>query len=729
MISGLENSNLQKIWNLFRVSKLEFRICCEAVLRSYSIIFFSQSRLFGAVLLAATLTAPQFGLTGLAGLAVAYAAARLFGFEVSNVRKGVYLFNSLLVSLALAYLNNFQSLELPALAVLLVSASVITLFASVFMIDVSFRHYALPALSFPFVWVAFALFFLFYSFTHTPITSEAPVYLLPTLGNLPDLATGFFQALGAIFFLPNVSVGLIIFACLLIWSRLAVLYAVVGYLSGLLLMQSLGMDTLPGSLGFIGFNFVFCAIALGGIFLVPSRSSLLLVVLGSFFCVTIAVAVNTFLKYFGIPPLALPLNLVILLVLYVMKCRTRVDHLFVTPFAPESPEKNFRRFYTDVARFPDLLLPHLHLPFFGERNVTQAFNGDITHQGEWSEAFDFEILDDTGNRFTHAPADLESNHVFDTPVLSPCNGTVAKVVNDVHDNAVGETNTDRNWGNTLVVRDDAGWFVKLCHLKKDSIEVAEGTRVARGQVVGRCGNSGRSPVPHLHMQVQRTAQIGDKTVPFRLTQYVTKVGARNRYHTSGVPDKDDVISPVQFDERMAACFEFGEARWTYRLNGRKETVRSTLNTVGDYVLEAGTARLTARLRDRTFYTLDCKGGAESVLFYIHLGLPRVPFVADASVFWNDQVDMRPLLKPWAAALLDLAGPFFRYPLAEVESEIVRAEDGEVQIVSRIEYRMPRRFLRGPCPQTVETRLTSSGIECMEVRAAGSIMKIERMEEE
>jgi len=261
--------------------KSEGELFATALLRSYSIIFFSQSRLFGAVLMAATLIAPQFGLLGLAGLTVSYAAARLLGFEVSNIRKGVYLFNSLLVSLALAYLNNFQTLELPALVALLVAASVITLFTSVFMFDTFFRHYALPALSLPFVWVAFVLFFLFYSFHHMPITSDAPVYLLPAMGNLPDLAVGFVQALGAIFFLPHTTVGLIVFLCLVVWSRLAVLYAVTGYISGVLLMQGLGMDTLPSSLGFVGFNFVFCAIALGGIFLVPSRSSFLIVILGS----------------------------------------------------------------------------------------------------------------------------------------------------------------------------------------------------------------------------------------------------------------------------------------------------------------------------------------------------------------------------------------------------------------------------------------------------------------
>jgi urea transporter len=708
--------------------KTEVELFFTAILRSYSIIFFSQSRLLGAVLLGATLIAPQFGLLGLAGLIISYAAARMLGFNLTHIRKGVYLFNSLLVSLALAYLNNFQALEVPALCALLVGASVITLFASVFMIDLFFRHYALPALSFPFVWVAFALFFLFYSFTSTPITSEAPRYLLPALGNLPDLVASFLQSLGTIFFLPHTMVGLIVLLCLLVWSRLAVLYAITGYAAGLLFMQSLGMDVVPSSLGFVGFNLIIGAIALGGVFLVPSRSSLLMVVLGSFFCVAIAAAVKTFLLYFGIPPLALPLNLVILLVLYALKCRTKVDHLFCTPFIPQSPEKNFRRFFTDRARFPDILQPHLHLPFFGERTLTQAFHGEITHQGEWGEAFDFEILDDDGHCFVDAPPTLAGSHVFGTPVLSPCNGIVAKVVADVRDNAVGETNTDRNWGNTVIIHDDAGWFVKLCHLKKESIEVVEGARVTRGQIIGRCGNSGRSPVPHLHMQVQYTAKIGDKTSPFRLTQYFTKEANRKRYHTSGVPRQGDIVSPVEFDDRVAACFEFGETQWAYTIDGHTETVECKLNALGDYILSSGSAELSARITDRTFFTLDYQGRCDSILFYIHLGLCRVPFVSDTTAFWKDQLDLRPLLRPGVAIALDLLGPFLGYPLATIESRMVQSGGGQTTIESTIEYRVPRRFLRFQCPEKVITRLSARGIEQIKVQRGETQMTLQRADD-
>ena len=41
--------------------------------------------------------------------------------------------------------------------------------------------------------------------------------------------------------------------------------------------------------------------------------------------------------------------------------------------------------------------------------------------------------------------------------------------------------------------------VALCHLQKDSVTVTVGQAVRIGDQVGRCGNSGNSTEPHLHL--------------------------------------------------------------------------------------------------------------------------------------------------------------------------------------------------------------------------------------
>ena len=42
----------------------------------------------------------------------------------------------------------------------------------------------------------------------------------------------------------------------------------------------------------------------------------------------------------------------------------------------------------------------------------------------------------------------------------------------------------------------------------------EGQIVRRGDVLGLCGNSGYSPQPHIHVQVQLGERVGEPTLPF-----------------------------------------------------------------------------------------------------------------------------------------------------------------------------------------------------------------------
>ncbi|WP_240474275.1 M23 family metallopeptidase [Intrasporangium chromatireducens] len=52
----------------------------------------------------------------------------------------------------------------------------------------------------------------------------------------------------------------------------------------------------------------------------------------------------------------------------------------------------------------------------------------------------------------------------------------------------------------MLIQMDSGIVVALCHLQRDSVCVQPGQRVRCGDAVGRCGNSGNSTEPHLHLQ-------------------------------------------------------------------------------------------------------------------------------------------------------------------------------------------------------------------------------------
>lgn len=57
-------------------------------------------------------------------------------------------------------------------------------------------------------------------------------------------------------------------------------------------------------------------------------------------------------------------------------------------------------------------------------------------------------------------------------------------------------------GNHVVIAlDGSEGFVLVAHLQNGSLEVGVGDRVGAGRRIGRCGNSGNSTEPHVHVQV------------------------------------------------------------------------------------------------------------------------------------------------------------------------------------------------------------------------------------
>ncbi|WP_328743968.1 M23 family metallopeptidase [Gulosibacter sediminis] len=62
-------------------------------------------------------------------------------------------------------------------------------------------------------------------------------------------------------------------------------------------------------------------------------------------------------------------------------------------------------------------------------------------------------------------------------------------------------------GNHIFVESSTGIIVALCHLQQGSITTQIGARMRTGDPIARCGNSGNSTEPHLHIQAIDTADI------------------------------------------------------------------------------------------------------------------------------------------------------------------------------------------------------------------------------
>ncbi len=96
----------------------------------------------------------------------------------------------------------------------------------------------------------------------------------------------------------------------------------------------------------------------------------------------------------------------------------------------------------------------------------------------------------------------------------------------------------------------------MSHLRKDSFKVRTGDYVKQGDVVAACGNSGRSPEPHLHFQVQLTPFIGSKTFPYPIASYHATNKGQSFKKEFSVPEETELVKNLAVSLPLKQAFEF-----------------------------------------------------------------------------------------------------------------------------------------------------------------------------
>ena len=192
----------------------------------------------------------------------------------------------------------------------------------------------------------------------------------------------------------------------------------------------------------------------------------------------------------------------------------------------------------------------------GNWKISQGYNGDITHKGEWKEAIDLIIEDEHGNAHQHAGKQPEDYYCFAKPVIAPADGIVEEIVDYVDDNEIGDSNLINNWGNSIVIKHDDNIYSQISHLKKDSFKVKKDDHVQKGDLLALCGNSGRSPEPHVHFQIQSTPFIGSKTMDYPLSHYISEKGEKKDYHFFDYPDKGSSVCKSEILKPVSQAFHF-----------------------------------------------------------------------------------------------------------------------------------------------------------------------------
>jgi hypothetical protein len=204
----------------------------------------------------------------------------------------------------------------------------------------------------------------------------------------------YLRSMSSIFFQSNLVSGLLITITLLISSRIAFSLSVIGFLTAYLFSQFSGSEAASITYYNIGANYIMVAIAAGGFFVIPSVYSyswtVILVPLTSL----VLLFMTRLFGFIQLPVFSLPFSIVVILFLYFLKLRINPSKLKLTPVQHFSPEINLYTFKNNTDRLANLFYFPLHLPFWGEWRVSQGYDGEYTHKGDWGKALDFVILDE-----------------------------------------------------------------------------------------------------------------------------------------------------------------------------------------------------------------------------------------------------------------------------------------------------------------------------------------------
>ena len=658
----------------------------EEVLHSYAILFFSNNALLGALLMVVTFFKPFAGLAGLIATIAAILVARFSGVSQSDKQKGLFTFNALMMGIGMGTFYN------PGLAfwLLLFILVLLTVVFSGVLWNLLGR-YGLPFLAIPFILCFWLAILVSREFEAIDLTSRNIYWIndLYTFGqepllrfvlffenlNLHPLIIIFFKSLSSIFFQDNVLAGMLIFAGLVFHSRIASSLLIIGFAASVVFNNI--VHAYEGGLNayLMVANFLMISVAIGSFFVIPSIHSYIWAVVCVPVTFIICIGLSKVTALFQLPVYTLPFCFVTLVMVFFFSLRRPMGRVVLTPAQFYSPENNLYNFLNNRERRVYENYVQLQLPFLGQWIVSQGYDGDITHKGDWSKALDFVIVDSEMKTYTKFALKAENFYCYNKPVLAPAYGYVCEIIDHIEDNEIGKINQQQNWGNSIVIKHAEGLYTKMSHLKKNSFRVKAGDYVKPGDIIAACGNSGRSPEPHLHFQVQSTPYVGSKTIAYPFASYRISKPPGHELAVYKTPGETEQVSNVEVNENLARAFEFLPGfRMEVSAPGFETTTwevfTDALNYNYLYCYQTKSMAYFGK-QNSLFYFMSFHGDRNSQLYRFYLSAYKVCLTTDPGIVARDQFPLQLSNNNAGKWIQDVVAPFYIFRKLLFESESSR----------------------------------------------------------
>lgn len=606
----------------------------DSVLFSYAQIFFSNRKWFGLVVLLVSILTPKIGFLGLFGVITANLIAYYLKFDTNKIRSGFYGFNGILFGAAVGYFYETSLIIILLLPIFIL----ITFFITAVLENYLAVAFNLPGLSLPFI-ISFYIFTIFLlNYNGIDISQKLTNIELPI--HLSEFTTNFFKSLGLIILQPSVLGGILILLALLFFSRILFLISIISYVVNYFALYLILPHQAPNLVIISSLNAILVGFAVGASLIIPSRKSLFLAIISIIMTVIALGFFYQIFYYSRLPIFVLPFNFIVLVVIYSLKFRKDHTNLTLLYFKPGSPEENYYYHHNQKARFNNFKYFAAELPFFGLWKVSQGFNGIYTHKEDWKYAWDFVSVDDTGKEYQNDGLKPEDYFCYNLPVTAPLDGEVVKIIDKIIDNPIGDVNIEKNWGNTIILKHSNDFYSSISHLKEGSFKVKVGDKVKKGTILAKCGNSGRSPYPHLHFQFQLTDKLGDKTFKYPFGFYISKSENKKEFKIFDYPEEGQLVKNLETHKVIKNAFDFKLGNKFYFIYSSKdkkveEEWEIKVDIYNLLYIENNFGEIAYfYLTDKVFYFTSYIGKKNSALYYFYLSAPIVPFIYEEDLIWN-----------------------------------------------------------------------------------------------
>lgn len=609
----------------------------DSIVFSYAQIFFCNRRWFGYVALLSTFIIPEMGALGLLGVIISNLLALYLKFDKGKIRDGFYGFNGILFGAAASYYFQLT----PFVVFLVIIFLVITFFTSAVLENYLYTSFNLPGLSLPFI-ITLYVFFIFITNFNVIFYKNLKFIDYSFTAILPNLIQHYFKSFSLILFQSSTITGIILVAAVLLFSRVMFINSIIAFLINYLFLNIIFKNPSDTLIILTSFNAILTSFALGGSLIILSKKTSILLVIATVMIIIFTGFFIKFLTNFYLPVLVLPFNVVVLSTIYSLKFRQDFSELALLYFKPGSPEENFYYHQNRKSRFGNFKFLFPELPFFGEWKVSQAHDGNITHKDKWKYAWDFIIEDENNNQYSALGEKVEDYLCYNIPVTAPLDGEVVRIIDNVSDNKINKPNVKENWGNTIIIDHEQGLFSSLSHLKPQSFKVEEGDKIKKGDVLAHCGNSGRSPVPHLHFQFQLSDKLGDKTHKFPIAYYLEEEENKLSLQTFEYPKEAAKVRNIAVHSTLKNAFDFklgSEYEFECKLNEKTflekwEVKIDILNNL--YIESDRNAKAYLYPEEKLFYISNFIGNNKSALYYFYLQTIKLPLGYNKDLEWEEE---------------------------------------------------------------------------------------------